>query len=71
MSCGVGRRHSLDSMWLWCGVAAISQIRPKMGTLYAVDGALKRKKIKNQLKNVKEKGKKTRMNSCIRLELKA
>ena len=47
MSCGMGRRHSLDSamLWLWRRLAAVAPIllltwEPP----YAMDAALKRKK---------------------------
>ena len=50
MSCDVGRRHSLDLvwLWLWCRPAAIAPIRSlACEPLHAVIGALKRKKKKS------------------------
>ena len=47
MSCGVGRRCSLDLalLWLWCRPAAAAPIRPlARESLYAVGVALKKKK---------------------------
>ena len=47
MSCGVGRRCSLDPslLWLWCRPSAAAAIRPLAWELpYAADEALKRKK---------------------------
>ena len=51
MSCGVGRRGSLDPalLWLWCRWAAIAQIQPlAWEPPYAVDAALKKKKEKRK-----------------------
>ena len=48
MSCGVGRRYSLDLvlLWLWCRPAAIALIRPLVWELPCAMGvALKKKKI--------------------------
>ena len=54
MSCGVGHRHISDPALLWCKLVAAALIRPLAWELsYAVDAALKRKKIKN--KKTKEK----------------
>ena len=47
MSCGVGRRCSLDPelLWLWCRVAAVAPIRPLVWEPpYATRVALKRQK---------------------------
>ena len=49
MSCGVGRRRSLDLvlLWLWCRPAATATIRPlTWEPPYAVGAALKRQKDK-------------------------
>ena len=49
MSCGVGRRCSLDPvlLWLWCRQAAVTPIRPLAWELpYATGEALKRQKTK-------------------------
>ena len=49
MSCGVGRRHSLDPalLWLCCRPAAAALIQPRAWELPYVAGAtLKRQKIK-------------------------
>ena len=49
MSCGVGRRHSLDLMllWLWHRLATIAPIRPlAWEPPYAVGVALESKKKK-------------------------
>ena len=46
MSCGEGRRCSLDPLllWLWCRPVAIAPIRPlAWEPPYAVDVALKKK----------------------------
>ena len=45
MSCGVGRRHGLDPMflWLWYRLAAVVLIQPLAWELpYAVGAAIKR-----------------------------
>ena len=36
MSCGVGHRHSSDPklLWLWCGLAAVTPIRPQPENLH-------------------------------------
>ena len=47
MSCGVGRRHSLDPelLWLWYRPAAVAPIGPlAWEPPYAVGAALKRQK---------------------------
>ena len=49
MSCGVGRRHSLDGewLWLWCRPAATAPIGPpSWEPPHATGVALKSKKIK-------------------------
>ena len=49
MSCGVGRRHSSDSvlLWLWCKLAAAALIQPLAWEHpYAVGAALQRPKKK-------------------------
>ena len=49
MSCGVGRRHGSDLvwLWLWCRPAATAPIRPlAWGPPYAVGAALKRQNKK-------------------------
>ena len=49
MSCGIGRRGSLDPtlLRLWCRLAAVAQIQPLAWELpYAVGAALKGKKPK-------------------------
>ena len=53
MSCGVGRRYSLDPplLWLWCRPAAVAAIRPQaLEPTYAVGEALKRQKTKEKKK---------------------
>ena len=47
VSCGVGRRHGLDLklLWLWCGPAAITPIRPlAWEPPYAIEVALEKAK---------------------------
>ena len=52
VSCGVGRRHSLDLVWLWLWPAAVAPIGPlALEPPYAVGAALKRQKIKKEKKN--------------------
>ena len=49
MSCGVGQRHTLDSvlLWLWCRPAVTSLIRPLACELpYTESAALKTKQNK-------------------------
>ena len=47
MSCGVGWRHGLDLLWLWCRPAAMAPIRPLAWEFpYAVGAALKRQRKK-------------------------
>ena len=47
MSCGVGRRGSLDLMLLWLWLAAAALIQPlAWESLYATGADLKRQKIK-------------------------
>ena len=47
MSCGVGRRHGLDPMWLWHRPAAAATMGPLAWELpHATGTALKRKKQK-------------------------
>ena len=56
MSCGVGRRHGLDSvlLWLWRRPVAMTPIQPLAWELqYTVGVALKRQKTKEK-KRVKE-----------------
>ena len=49
-SCGVGHRYSFDPVLLWCRPAASALIRLLAWELpYAAGGALKRKKIINNL----------------------
>ena len=38
-SCGVGYRHSLDLMWLWCRLASIALIGPLVWEPPYVTGA--------------------------------
>ena len=55
MSCGVGRRYSLDValLWLWCRPAAMAPIRPlAWEPPYAAGAALKRQKKKSLFKNI-------------------
>ena len=57
MSCGVGRRHSLDPalLWLWCRLVAIAPIRPlAWEPPYAALEALKKDKKKTKTKNQKK-----------------
>ena len=59
MSCGVGRRYSMDSMllWLWCGPAATAPIGPlAWETPHATGAALRRQKDRKKkcLEKVKE-----------------
>ena len=54
MSCGVGRRHGSDLVWLWLWYrpAAAAPIRPlAWEPPYAVGAALKSKKTKTKTKN--------------------
>ena len=65
MSCGVGRRHSLDLvlLWLWGRLVATALIGPLAWEHpYAVGAALKRQKTKDRKKKRirEEKGKKER-----------
>ena len=58
MSCGVGRRHSLDSvsLWLWHRLAAAAPIRPlAWEPPYAVSEAFKRQKTKKKKKELHTK----------------
>ena len=51
MSCGVGRRHSLDLalLWLWCRLVAVAPIRPlAWEPPYAADAPLKGQKTKKK-----------------------
>ena len=49
MSCGVGRRHGSDPMYLWCAPAATALIWPLAWELpYAVGVALKRQYISTE-----------------------
>ena len=53
VSCGVGRRHILDPvwlwLWLWCRPAAIAPIRPLAWELpHTMGAALQRQKDKNK-----------------------
>ena len=56
MSCGVGRRCSLDHvlLWLWCRLAAVALIQPlTWEPPYAMGAALKsKKKTKNKKQNI-------------------
>ena len=52
MSCGVGRRRSLDPawLWLWYMLAATAPIQPLAWELpHALGAALKSKKLKNKI----------------------
>ena len=56
MSCGVGRRLSLDLalLWLWCRPAAAALIRPlARKPPHAVGAALKSKQTNKQKKVIK------------------
>ena len=54
MSCGVGRRHSLDPILLWHRPASVAQIRPlAWESPYAVGAVLKRQKKKKKEKKGK------------------
>ena len=58
MSCGVGRRHTLNLalLWLWHRLAAVALIRPlALEPPYAVGVALKNKKTKNKQKSWSQK----------------
>ena len=58
VSCGVGRRCSLDLalLWLWCRLAAIALIRPlAWEPSYATNTALKKAKKKKKSEKVKKK----------------
>ena len=53
MSCGVGCKHSLDSvlLWLWYRLAGVALIRPLAWVLpYAAPVALKKQKTKKKKK---------------------
>ena len=53
VSCGVGRKYSLDPalLWLWCRLEAIAPILPlAWEPPYARGGALKKKKKKKKKK---------------------
>ena len=57
MSCGVGRRHSLDAelLWLWRRPAATTLIRPlAWEPPYAVEAAQKMAKRQKKKKRKKE-----------------
>ena len=61
MSCGVGRRRSLDPalLQLWCRPAAVILIGPlAWGLSYAAGAALKSKKKKKKKKEEEKKKKK-------------
>ena len=52
VSCGVGRKRSLDPvlLWLWCRLASVSLIQPLDWQLpYAAGAALKKFKKKKKL----------------------
>ena len=56
MSCGIGHRHSSDSvlLWLWCRPVATALIRSlAWELLYASGEALKRQKEKKEKKKKK------------------
>ena len=56
VSCGVGRRHGWDLvwLWLWCGLAAAAPIRPlAWEPPYAAGAALKKKKKGIELESVR------------------
>ena len=56
MSCGVGRRRSLDPMLLWCKLAAGALIQPLAWERpYAAGAALKSQKINKSIKLCCEK----------------
>ena len=62
MSCGVGRRHSLDSvlLWLWCRPAAVAPIRPLAWELPYATGCGPKKKKKKKKETLENS---TRINS--------
>ena len=54
MSCGVGRRHSLDPplLWLWHSPAAVAPIQPLAWELpYTMDAAPKSQTKQNKTKD--------------------
>ena len=54
MSCGVGRGHSSDPMWLWRRPAATAPIRPLAWEApHATGAALKGQKTKKKIKKNK------------------
>ena len=56
MSCVVGRRRSLDPvwLWLWCKLAAVAPIQLLVWEPpYATGAALKKKKEKKKKKKIK------------------
>ena len=54
MSCGVGRRHGLDLMWLWLWPAAVALIGPlAWEPPYAMSVALKKKKKRKKITHFK------------------
>ena len=60
MSCGVGRRHSLDLalLWLWCRPAGAAPILPlNCKLLYATHITLKSKKRRKEGRKEKERRK--------------
>ena len=63
VSCGVGRRHGSDLVWMWLGyrLAAIALIQSLAWELpYATDTAPKTQKKKKKEKKKKEKKRKER-----------
>ena len=57
MSCGVGRRHGSDPMflWLWCRLAATAPIRPLAWEPPYAAGAAQEKTKKKKKKKKKKK----------------
>ena len=53
MSCGVGRGHGSDPvfLWLWCRPAAVAQIRPLAWELPFAEGAALKKKKRERERN--------------------
>ena len=48
MSCGVGHRHGLESLWLWCRLVAAAPIRPLTWEPPCALGAALKSKNKNK-----------------------
>ena len=67
ISCGIGRRHGWDPMWLWLWhrVAAVVPMRPLAWELPNATGAALKRQTKTKTKKPKNKNKKRNLSKCI------